>query len=103
MVTAVIVTFGATVAVPVMTTGAEPVTEVTVPEPPPLDVETERSIVIVMPRPEVSVMGGLDDASVTVVIRVSSAVRRKGRRIGAHRWCRRSIAYPTNMCQVSGL
>jgi hypothetical protein len=66
--TAVTVTFGVTVAVPVITTGAEPVTEVTVPEPPPLDVETERSIVIVIPRPEVSVIGGLDEASVTVVI-----------------------------------
>ena len=68
VVTAVTVTFGVTVAVPVMTTGAEPVTDVTVPEPPPLEVETLLSIVIVMPRPEVSVIGGLDDASVTVVI-----------------------------------
>ena len=94
------VTFGATVAVPVITTGAEPVTEVTVPEPPPLDVETERSIVIVIPRPEVSVIGGLDEASVTVVIRVSSAVRRSSQRIGAHRWCRRSTASSTSKYQV---
>ena len=49
--TAVIVTFGTTVAVPVITTGAEPVTDVTVPEPPPLEVVTERSMVMVMPRP----------------------------------------------------
>ncbi len=62
------VTFGVVVGVPVMTTGAVAVTLVTVPDPPPLDVVTERSIVIVMPRPEVSVIGGLDDWIVTVVM-----------------------------------
>jgi len=62
------VTFGVVVGVPVMTTGAVAVTLVTVPVPPPLLVLTERSIVIVMPRPLVRVIGGLDDWIVTVVM-----------------------------------
>jgi hypothetical protein len=68
VVLAVIVTLGTVVGVPVITTGAVPVTLVTVPEPPPLEVVTLRSMVIVMPRPEVSVIGGLDDSIVTVVM-----------------------------------
>ena len=55
------VTFGVVVGVPVMTTGAVAVTLVTVPDPPPLLVVTLLSMVMVIPRPEVSVIGGLDD------------------------------------------
>jgi hypothetical protein len=68
VVLALMVTFGTVVGVPVMTTGAVPVTLVTVPEPPPVLVLTERSMVMVMPRPLLRVIGGFDDCTVTVVI-----------------------------------
>jgi len=100
VVLAVMLITGATVGVPDTTTGAVAVTPVTVPLPPPLEIETERSMVMVMPRADVKVMGGLDEARLTVVIKVSSAVLRKGQRRGQHHQCRRSTAWSTNKSLV---
>jgi hypothetical protein len=93
------VTFGVVVGVPVMTTGAVAVTLVTVPVPPPLLVLTLLSMVIVMPRPLVRVMGGLDEASETVVIRGSNPAQQSCQRTKAHHQCHRSTALTTSKSQ----
>ena len=59
----------------------------------------KRSMVMVMPRPLVRVIGGLDEASETVVIRDSNPEQQSCLHTRAHHLCHRSTAYSTSKSQ----